>query len=444
MRNSFLIALREWKERISARSFLMLSIFGPLTVIGLIYLLFTIGGQSKQHLHVLIADPANIMENKIAANEDAEITYYFADNYVKTEEFEKAKIYQKFDALLEINEKILINKNAFLFYRNKPSVRFQTKIQYQTERRLEEVLVKQFTKFSIKEFRNIKQAIVISYRNVYDPLDKSSDIRGWVGFFYGTIIFLFIFLFGMSILRSVSREKSNRIVEVLLGSVNPGELMFGKIMGIGMAALIQFLIWVIVIGFGLYFMRENLFPDLTDASNMNITQLKQDVLNQANQNQLFSSIEYNQFVELIYERINFLDMTSYFILFFIVGYFFYGTLFAAIGASTGSESDGQQFVLPLLFILCFALYGGYYTLNNPESTLATVFHYLPFTSPVAVMVRLSQGYPQGHAYELFLALFILIISSLGVLSLAGRIYANGILQFGHRVRLKHFFRWVKK
>jgi ABC-2 type transport system permease protein len=136
-------------------------------------------------------------------------------------------------------------------------------------------------------------------------------------------------------------------------------------------------------------------------------------------------------------------MTTYFFLFFIIGYFFYGSLFAAIGASTGSESDGQQFVLPLIFMLFFALYSGYFTLNNPESTMATVFHYLPFTSPVVVMVKLSQGYKIGHAYELFLSLFFLLISSLAVLNLAGRIYSNGILQFGHRVRLKHLFRWMK-
>ena len=320
----------------------------------------------------------------------------------------------------------------------------QTRIQYQTERRLEEVLVTQFTKFTMAEFRKIKQPITISYRNVYDPEDKSSDLRGWVGLFYGAVIFIFIFLFGMTILRSVSREKSNRILEVLLGCVSPKQLMLGKIIGIGMAAFFQFVIWVVFIGLGLYFMRENLFPDLLDASNMNVSQLTQDMLGQNGQDQYFTAKEYNQFVELVYERVNFYNMTAYFILFFILGYFFYGTLFAAIGASAGSESDGQQFVLPLIFMLCFALYSGYYTLNNPESSMATLFHYLPFTSPVVVMVKLSQGYKEGHAYELYLSMFTLIISSLGVLYLAGKIYANGILQFGHRVRLKHLFRWAKQ
>ena len=348
MKNSWLIALREWKERISARSFLMLSVVGPLMVLGLIYILFAIGGQSKQHWNVLIADPAGIMENKILSREDDAVSYSFADGYIETKEFEKAKQFQKFDALLEINEKVLSNKSAFVFYREKPSMRMQTRIQYQAERRLEEVLVKQFTKFSISEFRKIKQPLTVGFRNVYDPLDESSDLSGWVGLFYGTVIFIFIFLFGMTILRSVSREKSNRIVEVLLGSVSPKQLMLGKIIGIGLAAFFQFVIWTILIGIGLYFMRENLFPDLLDASKMNITELSNEVLSQTSQEQFFANREYNEFVELVYERINFTFMTGYFILFFIIGYFFYGTLFAAIGASSGSESDGQQFVLPLI------------------------------------------------------------------------------------------------
>ena len=443
MKNSWIIALRELKERLGARSFIVMSVVGPLIILCLIYVLFAMGGQSKQHWNVLIADPANIMEGKIASSKDASIDYSFADGYIETKEFEQAKQYQKFDALLEINEKVLSNKTAFVFFREKPSMRMQTRIQYQTERRLEEVLVSQFTRFSISEFRKIKQPINVSFKNIYDPNDESSNMDGWVGFFYGTIIFIFIFLFGMTILRSISREKSNRIVEVLLGCVSPKQLMLGKIVGIGIAAFCQFLIWTILIGLGLFFMRENLFPDLFDASNMNAQQLTKDILNQTSQEQMFTAREYNEFVQLVYERINFLGMTTYFFLFFIIGYFFYGSLFAAIGASTGSESDGQQFVLPLIFMLFFALYSGYFTLNNPESTMATVFHYLPFTSPVVVMVKLSQGYKIGHSYELFLSLFILIISSLAVLNLAGRIYSNGILQFGHRVRLKHLFRWIK-
>ena len=140
----------------------------------------------------------------------------------------------------------------------------------------------------------------------------------------------------------------------------------------------------------------------------------------------------------------FANTTGFFLLFFSVGYLFYGALFAAIGATTGSESDGQQFVLPLIFLLCFALYAGYYTLSYPESVMADFFHYFPFTSPVVVMVTLLQGYAEGEGYQIYLSLFILFVSAIAMLGIAARLYRNGILQFGHRVRLRHLFKWLRK
>lgn len=443
MRNTWLIALRELKERIGARSFILMSVLGPLVILGLIYILFAFGGEGKQHWDVLITDPTGLMDNKILANDDKTITYSFASDYVELEEFRDAKQFRSFDAMVEINEKVLSNKTAYVFYREKPSLHMQTRIQFQIERRLEEVMIKRFTELSITEFRKIKQPLNIGFRNVYDPMDESSDLRGWVGFFFGALIFTFIFLFGMTILRSVTMEKSNRIVEVLLASVHPNQLMSGKILGIGIAAFFQFMIWIILVGIGLFFMRETLFPNMMDASNFNVLQMTEEVKQQT-QDQFFITKEYNEFVSLVYERIQFGTMTVYFLLFFVVGYLFYGAFFAAIGATSGSESDGQQFVLPIIFLLCFALYAGYYSLENPESTLAKIFHYLPFTSPVVVMVKLSQGYAPGEGYQLFLALIILLISAIFVLLIAGRLYKNGILQYGHRIKLGLLWKWLKK
>lgn len=442
MRNSWLIAVRELRERMGARSFMLMSILGPLVILGVIYMLFVLGDQGKQHWDVLIADPTGIMENKIMANEDKSVSYSFADGYIEMEEFRDGKKYQTFDAMIEINEKVLSNKTAFVFYREKPSTRMQTRLQFHVERRIEEVMVDRFTKLSVKEFRKIKQPLNVAFRNAYDPMDESSDMRGWVGFFYGALIFVFIFLFGMTILRSVSREKSNRIVEVLLASVHPNQLMFGKILGIGIAAFIQFAIWMIVVGAGLFYMREMLFPDMMEASNL--VQMTNDVKDQAQMDQLFAAKEYNEFVDLVYERVQFGTMTAFFLLFFIAGYMFYGAFFAAVGATSGSESDGQQFVLPIIFLLCFALYAGYYSLQNPDSSMAALFHYLPFTSPVVVMVKLALGYEPGQAYEIWMSLFVLVLSAIGTLMIAGRLYKNGILQFGHRVRLGMILRWLKK
>ncbi len=429
MRNSWIIAMRELRERLESRSFILMAILGPLVVLTFTYLIFQFGGKEQQKWNVLIVDPANVMEHKIMSGEDPNITYSFATNYIEIEQFANEKRFAEFDAMVEVNEKILSNKTSFLFYREKPSFTMSVNIRYQVERRLEEVLAKEFTKLSVTEFRKIKQPINFAFRNVYDPKDVKSDLAGWVGLFFGAVIFVFIFLFGMTILRSVSREKTNRVVEIILATVKPRSLMLGKILGIGISAFLQLFLWCLIIGLGLYFMRETIFVDMYDASNQ---------VAAAGQ-----VSDYNQFVELVFDRVQFGVMIFYFSLFFTCGYLFYGAFFAALGAVSGSESDGQQFLIPLILILCFALYAGYFALENPDSPMTTFLMYFPFTAPVVAMVKLSIGFDQGSAYQLFVSLFLLLASSIGVIAIAARLFKNGLLQFGHTLRFKNIILWLK-
>ena len=441
MSKVLIVAGRELKERVTSRSFIWLSVFGPLLALGLIYFLFAMGGKTKTHWNVLITDKGNILDKKILAQENTAITYYFADDYIETDEFAHAKQFQKYDAMIEINEKVLSNKTGFVFYREEPSRKMQILFRYQVERRLEEVLVGQLTDLSVQKFREIKQPITFSFKNVYDPKEESTETEGWVGFVFGALIYIFIFLFGMTILRSITREKSNRIIEVLLATLRPTQLMLGKITGIGLSAFIQMFIWIVIIGAGLFFMRETLFPDIFDAANLNIVP---DLSDQNYASRYFSQVEYNEFVELVYSRIKFGLMIPYFFLFFLFAYLFYGAFFIAIGASMGSESDGQQFVLPLILLFFFGLYGGYHAIFQSTDSLTSWLQYIPFTSPMVSMVRLSMGYGPSDIYMLYLSLFVLLISAIFMLLIADRIFTNGILQFGHRLRFNHFRRWIKK
>ena len=442
MKNSWLIALREFKERISTRSFILFSLMGPLVILGFIYVLFVSGAVPEQKWKVLISDKAGIMDNKIFTSADQSVEYSFVNDYLEAEEFAAAKKYQEFDALVEINEKVLSNKVGHVFYREEPTTNMQIRIRYHCERRLEEVIAQELHNMPLSKYREIKSPIQFGFHDVYDPQGMATDLKGWAGFFFGALIFTFIFLFGMTILRSVSREKSNRIVEVLLASVSPIQLMVGKITGIGMSAFLQFTIWITVITSGLYMMRETVFPDMRDASVQQEISIGSET--EKGSDEFFTSVEYNEFVDLVYERIQFTNSLGFFFMFFIAGYLFYGALFAAIGSTMGSESDGQQFVIPIIFLLCFALYGGYYALNHPDAPLSTWLHFIPFTAPVVVMVKLAQGYELGHAYEAYMALLILFASAFAMLGIAGRLYRNGILQFGHRLRIIHLFKWLRK
>jgi len=443
MRNSWIIAMREWRERVGSRGFILFSITGPMTVLTVLYMLFAYGGKTATKWTILITDPAGLFGDKIMAKTDSNIRYSFADGYVEIKEFANGNRFQNFDAMVEINEKVLSNKSGFVFYRQIPSKNLEKRVQYQIERRLEEILIKRFTDLSLSDFKKIKQPLNLSFRNVYDPHDQSQDKRAWVGLFFGLVIFIFIALFAMGLMRSISREKSNRIVEVLLGSVRPIQLMFGKILGIGMAALLQFSIWLVAITIGLTLMRNTLFPGYLSANLNNGIQVVDEVQNSRQFEKQFTDFEYNEFVDLVFERVQFGPMISAFVLCLLGGYLFYSSIFAAVGASVGSESDGQQFVIPLVLLLCFGVYAGYFALANPQAALTTWFYYLPFTSPAVVLVKLAQGFNPGEAYSLLLAGFILLVSSILMLWISARIYKNGILQFGHRLKLSHFFKWTK-
>ncbi|GAB5416110.1 MAG: hypothetical protein Crog4KO_13050 [Crocinitomicaceae bacterium] len=421
-----------------------MSLIGPLAVLTFTYLIFAFGDEGSQKWNVLVADPTNSMEGKIMPGKDKSITYSFINTTLDHEVFRDGKDYKDFDAIVEINEKVLENKVSFVFFREAPSVRIRTRVQYQIERRLEEVIAGELYGISVQRYRKVKQPLKMSFVDVYDPHGESSGMNGWVGFFMGMIIILFIGLFGMTILRSVAREKSNRIVEVLMGTCSPRQLMTGKIVGVGLSAMVQFVVWTVLIGFGLYLMRETLFVDLLDPRNANFDEVSAAMQNQSYAAKQFSAMEYNRFVDLVYNKISFGIMLSYFIGFFIGGYLFYAAFFASLGASMGTESDGQQFVLPLVFILLIAIYCGYYTMNYPESSLVGWLQYIPFTAPVVSMVKLAQGYGPGESYQIYLSLVLLYISAIAMLWLAARIYKNGILQFGHRLRLTHLLKWLRK
>jgi ABC-2 type transport system permease protein len=376
MRNLWLIAQREFMEKVKSRSFILTAFFGPILLLVVLFGLFKLSDNGKKHWDVLVTDPTGLFERKMLPNQDKAINYFFLEDYVEMETFRDAKMYQKFDALVEINEKVLTNKTAFVFYRQKPSLKLQTKIQYQSERRLEEIMVKRFTKLSIASFRKIKQPLNVAFRNVYDPFDESSDVRGWVGYFYGLLIIGFVFLYGMTILRSVSQEKSNRIIEIVLGSVSPRKLMAGKIIGIGITAIIQLIIWMLLVAIGLFLMREFIFQNSLDLTAMVNVQMTEQVKNTTLLDQLVRGNEQNDFLNLIYERVQFGTMNFYFVLFFLASYLFYGAFFTAIGATAGSESDGQQFIVPILLLLLIAAYSGYFCLHNPDSNLTYFFQYL--------------------------------------------------------------------
>jgi len=437
MNKVLLIAKREIWERLTTRSYLALMVVGPLVVLGLLYIFLASTGAKKQSWDVLIMDKNELFENKLNPKKDPLFNIDFINAYVDYDEFAQGDEFEDYDLTVWINEKVLKNKNVIIAYRERPSELVQRRLVHHVERRLEEILVGEFTSLSLKEFRAIKQPLQFTLRDTYDPKNNRKESTGWVGFVFGSIIIFFILSFGMTMLRGVAKEKSNRIVEVLLSSVSPRQLLSGKILGIGFAALIQFIIWALFISVGLWLLRMTFFPDLLDPAM--VANQFGDSVNEVNR-----FAQQSPFVELVYNQIQYANMLTFFGFFFVAGYMFYSAFFAMIGAAVGSESDGQQFVIPIVMILLLAVVAGYYEIYHPDTLLSEWLGYIPFTAPTVMMVELSYGFSDGGSWKLYLSLFILVISAIILLLLASRIYRNGILQFGHRLRLPLLLRWIKR
>ena len=441
MRNSWLLAWREFLERWNNRSFRWMLILGPCLIILAVYLLLLSGNQGANKMKVLIADPANLLDGKIASNPIENVQYFFYDDYVELNPFKTSPKFNEFDALIEVNEKVLINKKVFLFYKETPSLALKMKLKFDLERRVEEVMITQFSSMSEEDFRKIKQPLNIDFRNVNDPYGQSSNEIGWVGFTLGYLMMFFIAFFGTNITRSINREKSSRISEVLLASVRPHQLMMGKITGNWMASLLQLGIWIALVGFGLFALKTFIIPDFFTPEYLQGVQVSGSQLKELG---LEANSPQNDQVLLFYQRINYLWLLPNFILFFLGTYWVFASFFTVMGAMSGDHSDGQQFAIPIWILLSLSIFDGYNAMAFPESDLTVFFTYFPWTSGMVAMIKLAVGVsPLEYLFLLFAWIIQVCVGTVLVI-LAGRIFKQGILSFDHKASFRLLAFWLRK
>ncbi|MBD0832079.1 ABC transporter permease [Aestuariibaculum sediminum] len=248
----------------------------------------------------------------------------------------------------------------------------------------------------------------------------------------GYLLFMFIIIYGNMIMRSVIEEKTSRIIEVIISSVKPVQLMLGKIIGTSLAGITQFIIWLII--------GSILLTVISVIFGINVVQSsQQDMMNQA-----MANPEINAQVQSIISSFYNLPLTNLifaFILFFIGGYLLYSSLYAAIGAAVDNETDTQQFMLPIITPLMLAVYIGLFTvIEDPHGTVSTIFSFIPFTSPVVMLMRIPFGVPlwqQGLSFVILVATFMLTVW------FAAKIYRVGILMYGKKPSYKELIKWIK-
>jgi ABC-2 type transport system permease protein len=247
----------------------------------------------------------------------------------------------------------------------------------------------------------------------------------------GYLLFMFIIIYGNMIMRSVIEEKTSRIIEVIISSVKPIQLMLGKIIGTSLAGLTQFVVWLLIGGV--------LLTIVSAVFGVNLKTPQQDMVQQAIANPELN-MQVQDFINAFF-HLPLANLITAFILFFIGGYLLYSSLYAAIGAAVDNETDTQQFMMPIIMPLILAVYIGFFTvIEDPHGTVSTVFSFIPFTSPVVMLMRIPFGVP---IWQQLVSLFILIATFMFTVWFAAKIYRVGILMYGKKPTYRELMKWIK-
>jgi ABC-2 type transport system permease protein len=267
------------------------------------------------------------------------------------------------------------------------------------------------------------------------------ELKMGIGYALSMIIYMFIFMFGAQVMRGVIEEKTNRIVEIIVSSVKPFQLMMGKIIGVALVGLTQFAIWVASMAIILSLFFSIFSGDIQQYQKQKLKMQDESfVLQNPDSPELADINDKVAFLTDAIESVNFAGIGIAFLMYFLGGYLLYSSLFAAIGAAVDNETDIQQFMLPITVPLIIGLVSAQFVMNNPDGPLSFWLSMFPFTSPVVMMVRIPFGVP---IWELSLSLLLLIAGFVFTTWLAGRIYRTGILMYGKKASYQDLWKWIR-
>jgi ABC-2 type transport system permease protein len=320
-------------------------------------------------------------------------------------------------ATLIITGDLLANPDALTLYsRQQVVVSAITTVTSQLNDYLSE---KKLSSYNIPGLKNIIEESKISvnmqtirWDDSGKEVETSAELAMVLGMVFTALIYMFIFAYGAMVMQGVIEEKNSRIIEIMVSSVKPFDLMMGKLIGIGLVGLTQFGIWGAVIG-GVTLAGTTVFAGVGGTLSSIITLLSSS---------------------------NILELCLYFVLFFIGGYLIYASLFAAIGAMVNSQEDTQQYMMPITVLILFAFYAGFYSAQNPDGPLAFWTSLVPLTSPIVMMTRLPYGVPW---WELCLSFALLILTVILIIQLTAKIYRVGILMYGKKPTYAEIIKWMK-
>ena len=415
MHKIWLIIKREYLVRVRKKSFIIMTILGPILMAALLIVPIYLADENQENRIIALNEDANYIL------EDSEFIHFTT---IPTSEAELLKTdfsESPFYALLYIE-----GENFTLYSNQQISLSVSKSIERQLEQLIEHEKLK-LLGIDLQILEDASTEINITTKIISEDGNTSNsqaEASMGIGFLSGILIYMFIFMYGTMVMRGVIEEKTSRIVEVIISSVKPFQLMMGKILGVALVGLTQFVLWILL---------TIIISTVAELAFLDVNVMATE-MNSSDQSVILAQV-----AELT-GGINLVQIFLAFIFYFLAGYLMYSALFAAVGSAVDAEADTQQFVLPITIplILSFVLITP--IMENPDGTLAFWMSMIPFTSPVIMMVRLPFGVAN---WELALSIGILIASFIATTWLAGRIYRTGILMYGKKATYREIWKWLK-
>ncbi len=434
MNKVFLIIQREYLSRVKKKSFLIMTFLVPSLFLAMIFLVGYLskkGDDSKKEFKVL--DQSGIFQNQLSNSSTLNFTYLDGDYAKAKKDIRKDEnVY-----LLYIPSDYAKSGKTEIISEKKPGFAIVDDIESQMETILRN---KKLIAAGIDTavLNSSKAKVSINAKQLTDEGEKDASIGATfiVGFVSAFLIYLSLFIYGAQVMRGVIEEKTNRIIEVIVSSVKPFQLMLGKILGIGAVGLTQFLLWIIL-STSLSTLAAGYFSK-DESVKAKVEQVKNSTKGQEITKAASSNNKVQDFLQAA-DTINFPYIISTFFFYFLGGYLLYSALFAAVGSAVDNETETQQFMLPITLPLIFTfILGMNVIVNNPDSTLSFWLSIIPFTSPIAMMIRIPFGVP---GWQIALSMALLIIGFIFTTWVASRIYRVGILMYGKKVTYKELAKW---
>jgi len=437
-----LIIRREYFTRVRKKSFIIMSLLGPLIMAGVLTFAMWTSIEESDDQKILVIDDNYPFFEKLDGSD--KLSYSIMD--ISLPKGEALLEVSDYTALLYLPENILQSKSGQLIFKKQPSIKVQRQIEETVQQYLEISKLKEFdiTEGDYNRLKAPFNLLTFQFKGVGAEAEETNMLPAIVGLVFGILIYFFIFMYSVQVMRGVIEEKTNRIIEVMISSVKPFQLMMGKIIGVGAVGLTQFALWILltlVLALGGQFL---VLGDKYDAAQVK-TPMTDMVQQQVDQEQSLNLTRLSQKDNLFNKirRINFPVMIAVFIFYFLGGYLLYSALMAAVGSAVDNDTDTQQFIFPITFPLLLAYILSFNVFENPSSDMAIWLSIIPLTSPVIMMIRVAIGIESADMWQVYLSMALLVGSFIGAVWMSGKIYRVGILMYGKKPSLKEIFKWLK-